>query len=557
LTRNYVVRAIPTSAKDLMEDRLEKWDQSGEVLLCKDLAETNTYSARLYTLYDQEALYLAVAVRDATPMTNHVDPAKDPDKGWQGDCVQIRFKSSGDSSSEVVWLDSWYYTDSKSPVMQILYPDLAKGGEHRPRINAIDSGGAYVSFQTDADSKGYLQKMRIPWALLLMPGQPTKAGTAYRMGIEVVWGSPTPGGPELYRITDVVARKNTDTMGFYGNPKAWGELRLLDQGNLPPLSNQTPDSVDAPSPPTVSATNAVKRNSPGWQEGVEDITYPCSADSSKQPALFFNPKAREPVPLLVGLHSWSTSYRDGGLAEYATWCRNQGWVMILPNFRGPNSRPEATGSDMAVQDILDAVEYAKKNANVDPRRIYLIGASGGGHMALLMAGRAPTVWTAVAAGVPISDLKAWDEECQKAGRHYAGMIENSCGGPPGKSPEVDEQYKKRSPLTYLANAGSVALDIAAGIHDGHGGSVPISHSLLAFNQVAKESDRLSSEDIQFMVDKQAVPPHLQSEVTDPDYGATKILFRRSSGNARVTIFEGGHGFITEAELKWLARQEKK
>ena len=30
--------------------------------------------------------------------------------------------------------------------------------------------------------------------------------------------------------------------------------------------------------------------------------------------------------------------------------------MVYPNFRGPNNRPEACGSDFAVQDIEDAVD---------------------------------------------------------------------------------------------------------------------------------------------------------------------------------------------------------
>jgi hypothetical protein len=44
------------------------------------------------------------------------------------------------------------------------------------------------------------------------------------------------------------------------------------------------------------------------------------------------------------------------------------------------------------------------------------------------------------------------------------------GWAPGESPEVDEEYRDRSPLTNLANASSVVLHINAGIRDGHDGS---------------------------------------------------------------------------------------
>lgn len=39
------------------------------------------------------------------------------------------------------------------------------------------------------------------------------------------------------------------------------------------------------------------------------------------------------------------------------------------------------------QDILAAVAWAQDNDPVDPQRVYLTGASGGGHMTLLMVRR--------------------------------------------------------------------------------------------------------------------------------------------------------------------------
>ena len=295
----------------------------------------------------------------------------------------------------------------------------------------------------------------------------------------------------------------------------------------------------------------------GWPEGVMDITYPSAADSTQQPALFYAPKTDKPVPLLVGLHTWSGSYHQGSGKSYARWCVKKGWVFIFPNFRGPNKRPEATGSELVVKEILSAVDYAKAHAKVDPKRIYLIGASGGGYTALVMAGRAPEVWAGVSAWVPISDLKAWHGQCKKARRSYYRHVERSCGGPPGKSPEVDLQYKKRSPVTWLARARNVPLDINAGIHDGHSGSVPISHSLRAFNVVADARDRISDDDISFFVEEQAAPPALRKPIVDPTYGKRRVpLFRRTSDKARVTIFDGGHEIIAGAGLTWLEKQRK-
>jgi acetyl esterase/lipase len=243
--------------------------------------------------------------------------------------------------------------------------------------------------------------------------------------------------------------------------------------------------------------------------------------------------------------------------QYAEHCIKNGWVFIHPNFRGPNRTPQATGSDLVVGDIMSAVDYAKDSASVDPNRIYLVGASGGGYTALLMAGRAPHIWAGVSAWVPISDLKAWYYECRALKCNHADDIVKSCGGVWGVNPAIDLQYRKRSPLTYLNENVDIPLDINAGIRDGHhSGGVPVSHSLRAFNLVAAEKNRISEEDIKFFTEKAQVPPHLKAELNDPAYGKKAPLFRRSSGKARVTIFDGGHEIIYEAALTWLSKQKK-
>ena len=258
------------------------------------------------------------------------------------------------------------------------------------------------------------------------------------------------------------------------------------------------------------------------------------------------------VPLLVFLHTWSGSIEQApalsGLAK------QRGWVMIAPAFRGPNNRPEACASDLASQDIIDAVEYAKAHARIDTDRIYLVGGSGGGHMSLVMASRTPDLWAAVSAWVPISDLTAWHAESTTRKNNYAKMIEQCCGGKPG--PATEAEYRHRSPLFHLAAAKGVPLDINTGIHDGHTGSVPVSHSLLAFNVLAAPDKQVPVADIDFMVREQKIPTALASETQIDPERQKATLFRRASGNARVTVFEGGHDSEPTAALEWLSRQRK-
>ncbi len=283
-----------------------------------------------------------------------------------------------------------------------------------------------------------------------------------------------------------------------------------------------------------------------------------SKDGSAQRAVWWRPdtaaKGAEgpPVPLLVFLHSWSGSIEQG--PPWIAQAKKMGWALVAPDFRGPNRRPEACASDLAVQDVLDAVEHARREARIDETRIYLVGGSGGGHMALMMAARAPHVWAGVSSWCPITDLAAWHAESSARKNNYARMMEQSCGGPPG--PATEAEYRRRSPLFHLAAAKGVPIDISTGIHDGHTGSVPVSHTLRAFNALAAEERRLPEADIASLVRDRGIPEGLRSEKQDDPERAKAVLFRRVSGNARVTLFEGGHDSEPTAAVLWLSRQRK-
>ena len=288
------------------------------------------------------------------------------------------------------------------------------------------------------------------------------------------------------------------------------------------------------------------------------IDVPSSKDGTPQKVIYWRPEAAAhdaggaAVPLIVFLHSWSGGFEQG--PPWIDQAKKMGWVLVAPDFRGPNSRPEACASDLASQDILDAVAFARRDARIDGDRIYLIGGSGGGHMALVMAERAPDLWAGVSAWVPITDLAAWHAESKMRKNNYAKMLEQSCGGAPG--PATEAAYRHRSSLFHLAAAKGVPLDINTGIHDGHTGSVPVSHSLRAFNVLAAADKQVSAEDIDFMVREQKIPAALMAEKQDDPERQKAVLFRRNSGNARVTVFEGGHESESTAGVLWLSRQRK-
>ena len=287
------------------------------------------------------------------------------------------------------------------------------------------------------------------------------------------------------------------------------------------------------------------------------VEFLSGADETMQPAYFYRAEGTAPRPLTVALHTWSFGL-DEKWEPYLHCCKELNWNLIYPEFRGPNWKPEALGSSLVVSDLISCVEYAEKNCNVDPERIFLAGGSGGGHAALLLAAKVPELWSAVSVWCPISNIAKWHAECKAVGHDYWQHIEQACGGDPRKSAAAAKEAVSRSPVTFLENAkGKTIIDIGVGIHDGHSGSVPVSQSLEAFNILADEADRISKEDIEYIVKTETIPGHLKYDgPEDLAYGPYKVLFRRVSGNTRLTVFEGSHDILYGPTFGFLQRQSR-
>ncbi len=295
------------------------------------------------------------------------------------------------------------------------------------------------------------------------------------------------------------------------------------------------------------------------------ITIASSADGTLQPALWYGASdAPAATPLLVMLHTWSGGYDQRTHIEQALpLVAELDWAVIQPHARGPNRTPAACASELAVQDVLDAIDEACRQRPIDRRRIYLLGASGGGHLALVMAGRHPERFTAVSAWVPITDLAAWYEENTSDQRStYRGYAENVaavCGGPPGASEQVDAEYRRRSPVTWLAAAQGLPLEIQHGIRDGHEGSVAITHSLHAFNLLAtangQPSQAFTDAEIKRLAAEPRVPDDLQTSSSSEFDGPFTPLLERHAGPVRAVLFDGGHEVDVPAAISWLAQHE--
>ncbi|MCK5811561.1 MAG: DUF2920 family protein [Clostridiales bacterium] len=212
-----------------------------------------------------------------------------------------------------------------------------------------------------------------------------------------------------------------------------------------------------------------------------EIWVQSSIDHSKQPSLFYS-ASKKNSPLLVILHTWSFD-RYNQINDFLPYQKSTNWNMLFPEFRGPNLNSNqfghlACGSLLAKQDIIDAIDYVKKHNDIDEEKIMLVGSSGGGHMALLMAAYRPHLFSTIIANCSVTDLSRWRNE----NSNYKKHVEYCLAGPPSKHNIND--YKYRSPIFHASEIAKAKVKI---IHGKHDQSVPFSHSLNLYNQIIKEN----------------------------------------------------------------------
>lgn len=286
----------------------------------------------------------------------------------------------------------------------------------------------------------------------------------------------------------------------------------------------------------------------GWPAECGIVEINSSSDGSLQKARFYASATKKSAPLIVSLHTWSGNYnQEDPLAEEII---RRGWNYIHPDFRGPNTRPEAGGSDLVISDIEDAINYALRNADANPAEVHIIGVSGGGYATLAAYMKIGYPVRSFNAWAAISDLEAWYDECRSRGLKYARDLENiTTGGTHFDAKEAGI----RSPMFMRypgSNRSGAALNIYAGIKDGYTGSVPVTHSIEFFNKIAR---------VRYPGDRSLIVPDsviikLLGRRVDPKasdakkLGGRNIYLSHVAPDLSLTIFEGGHEMLVPEAL---------
>ena len=166
-----------------------------------------------------------------------------------------------------------------------------------------------------------------------------------------------------------------------------------------------------------------------------------------------NLDGRQKAPMVVLIHGGvHSNHMTGGPANAATIVRElieQGYVVVAPDYRGSTGYGAAYAKAIDYggkenDDVLGARNWMiERYPFIDPSRVGLMAWSHGGMIALFNIFLHPEAYACAFAGEPVSDLL----ERRKYLKSMPQTIAESAGEGAAKD---DEEYRRRSPVTYAA-----------------------------------------------------------------------------------------------------------
>ncbi len=172
-TEHLGMQVLPAPGKVTVDGRTDDWDLTGGILVCGDVETArDKVSVWFHAMYDAQNLYLLARWNDPAPLNN--PGVTSGDMGFQGDCLQVRVIAAADTPQErTAHLTAWRGRDGKDVI------DLVWGRQFdQGALKDAKTKGAQQAFSVNADGKGYVQEISIPWALLTKDGQAPRPAPA-------------------------------------------------------------------------------------------------------------------------------------------------------------------------------------------------------------------------------------------------------------------------------------------------------------------------------------------------------------------------------------------
>jgi acetyl esterase/lipase len=152
---------------------------------------------------------------------------------------------------------------------------------------------------------------------------------------------------------------------------------------------------------------------------VKPIAYP-AADGVSIPAYLTLPPGHETAKGLAAIvlpHGGPSARDAWGFDWLSQFYASRGYAVLQPNFRGSSGYGDAwfqrngfQSWPVAIGDVLAAARWLVSEGIADPSKLAIVGWSYGGYAALQAAIVDPTVFKAVVAIAPLTDLAAFKED---------------------------------------------------------------------------------------------------------------------------------------------------
>ncbi|MEI6518602.1 MAG: FlgD immunoglobulin-like domain containing protein [bacterium] len=266
--KHQFISVVPAPGKVVIDDKLDDWDLSGEILTYEFLETAEKRHARTAMMYDADNLYITVTFRDDTPMMNMVNGKVDKSRGWDSDAYQVRLVNDPGVGYPIQAkkelpigrdLIFWYFTGNKEPWLAVTDFTIVPPGESRYDFENVrvfsgtDSGVAFAPVDG-----GYILEAKVPWKRLDMTGPPAP-GTKIAMTSQHLWGNDT-GTRYSTSVNDITAPGGGFT---YQRVTGWGYALFEPTGKL------ARDREELPKPMAVANTLSFTYNLP--QAGFASI----------------------------------------------------------------------------------------------------------------------------------------------------------------------------------------------------------------------------------------------------------------------------------------------
>jgi outer membrane protein assembly factor BamB len=254
-TEHLGLQVLPPPGKVVVDGGFDDWDLTGGILACSDAENLrDQYSMWFHAMYDGDHLYLLARWKDPTPVNN---PGVQGDMGFQGDCLQFRTLATDATGQELIahW-DCWKYRQG-GDVVSVQYGKKFNEG----KIPDAKAEGVHQAFAADADGKGYVQEIAVPWKLLTADKQPLAAGSQMVMTLEPNF---TAGAIGRVTMKDIFKPGvPIDRVFTFQGPTCWGYATLEKAGQLAPRPVRLSDGREFPvamegSLPVVNWTGLIK-----------------------------------------------------------------------------------------------------------------------------------------------------------------------------------------------------------------------------------------------------------------------------------------------------------